>query len=154
MPNPQYTIPLRMTIPQLHDFFRTCTGVSTDTRQITEGCLFVALRGDKFDGNLYAKDALEKGAKYAIVDNQQIAVDNRYLLVDNSLEALQQLAAFHRRQLSIPVIGLTGSNGKTTTKELIAAVLSKNSEPTPPKVISTTISAYRLPSWPSTIATK
>lgn len=125
MPNPQYILPLRMTIPQLHDFFRTCTGVSTDTRQITEGCLFVALRGDKFDGNLYAKDALEKGAKYAIVDNPEIAVDNRYLLVDNSLEALQQLAAFHRRQLSIPVIGLTGSNGKTTTKELIATVLSK-----------------------------
>ncbi|WP_428655222.1 UDP-N-acetylmuramoyl-tripeptide--D-alanyl-D-alanine ligase [Runella sp.] len=114
-----------MTIPQLYDYFRTCTGVSTDTRQIKEGCLFVALRGDKFDGNGYAKDALEKGAKYAIVDNSDVVVDNRYLLVENSLEALQQLAAYHRKQLSIPVIGLTGSNGKTTTKELIAAVLSK-----------------------------
>jgi UDP-N-acetylmuramoyl-tripeptide--D-alanyl-D-alanine ligase len=114
-----------MTISQLYDCFLACKGVSTDTRQITEDCLFVALRGDKFDGNQYAKDALEKGAKYAIVDNADFAVDNRYLLVDNSLEALQQLAHFHRKQLTIPVVGLTGSNGKTTTKELIAAVLSK-----------------------------
>ena len=114
-----------MTISQLYDCFLACKGVSTDTRQITEDCLFVALRGDKFDGNLYAKDALEKGAKYAIVDNSDFAVDNRYLLVDNSLEALQALAHYHRKQLIIPVVGLTGSNGKTTTKELIAVVLSK-----------------------------
>lgn len=114
-----------MTISQLYDYFLACNGVSTDTRQIVEGCLFVALRGDKFDGNVYAKDALEKGAKYAIVDNSENAVDNRFLLVENSLEALQQLANYHRRQLNIPVVGLTGSNGKTTTKELISAVLSK-----------------------------
>jgi len=114
-----------MTISQLYDYFLACNGVSTDTRQIVEGCLFVALRGDKFDGNVYAKDALEKGAKYAIVDNSENAVDNRFLLVENSLEALQQLANHHRRQLNIPVVALTGSNGKTTTKELIAAVLSK-----------------------------
>jgi UDP-N-acetylmuramoyl-tripeptide--D-alanyl-D-alanine ligase len=114
-----------MTISQLYDAFLACKGVSTDTRQITEGCLFVALRGDKFDGNQYAKDALEKGAKYAIVDNAEFAVDNRYLLVNNSLETLQQLANYHRRQLNIPIVGLTGSNGKTTTKELIATVLAK-----------------------------
>jgi UDP-N-acetylmuramoyl-tripeptide--D-alanyl-D-alanine ligase len=114
-----------MTIPQLYDCFFACKGVSTDTRQITEDCLFIALRGDKFDGNQYAKEALEKGAKYAIVDNSDFAVDNRYLLVNNSLEALQQLAHYHRKQLTIPVVGLTGSNGKTTTKELIAVVLGK-----------------------------
>jgi UDP-N-acetylmuramoyl-tripeptide--D-alanyl-D-alanine ligase len=114
-----------MTISQLYDCFLACNGVSTDTRQITEDCLFVALRGDKFDGNQYAKEALEKGAKYAIVDNSDFAVDNRYLLVDNSLEALQQLAHYHRKQLNIPIVGLTGSNGKTTTKELIAVVLNK-----------------------------
>lgn len=114
-----------MTISQIYDAFLACKGVSTDTRQITEGCLFVALRGDKFDGNQYAKDALEKGAKYAIVDNAEFAVDNRYLLVNNSLETLQQLANYHRRQLNIPIVGLTGSNGKTTTKELIATVLAK-----------------------------
>lgn len=114
-----------MTISQLYNCFLACKGVSTDTRQITEDCLFVALRGDKFDGNQYAKDALEKGAKYAIVDNSDFAVDNRYLLVDNSLESLQHLAHYHRKQLTIPIVGLTGSNGKTTTKELIAVVLSK-----------------------------
>ncbi len=114
-----------MTIPHLYDYFLTCRGVSTDTRQITQDCLFVALKGDKFDGNAYAKDALEKGAKYAIVDNPAVAVDNRYLLVKDSLEALQQLAHHHRSLLSIPIVGLTGSNGKTTTKELIATVLAK-----------------------------
>lgn len=114
-----------MTISQLYNCFLACKSVSTDTRQITEDCLFVALRGDKFDGNQYAKEALEKGAKYAIVDNSDFVVDNRYLLVDNSLEALQQLAHYHRKQLNIPIVGLTGSNGKTTTKELIAVVLNK-----------------------------
>ena len=93
-----------MTIPQLYDYFLTCQGVSTDTRQITQDCLFVALKGDKFDGNAYAKDALEKGAKYAIVDNPAVAVDNRYLLVKDSLEALQQLAHHHRSLLSIPIV--------------------------------------------------
>lgn len=114
-----------MTIPALYSHFLSCTSVSTDTRQIVPDCLFVALRGDKFDGNVFAKDALEKGAKYAIVDRAEYAIDQRFLLVEDSLVALQELAKYHRQQLIIPVVGLTGSNGKTTTKELIASVLSK-----------------------------
>jgi UDP-N-acetylmuramoyl-tripeptide--D-alanyl-D-alanine ligase len=114
-----------ISIPELYDRFRECAGVSTDTRKITEGCLYVALKGDKFDGNLFANDALEKGARYAIVDNPELATDSRYLLVDDGLTALQELARHHRNTLTIPVIGLTGSNGKTTTKELILSVLSR-----------------------------
>jgi UDP-N-acetylmuramoyl-tripeptide--D-alanyl-D-alanine ligase len=114
-----------ISIPELYDRFRECAGVSTDTRKITEGCLYVALKGEKFDGNLFANDALEKGARYALIDNPELAVDSRYLLVDDGLTALQELARFHRKTLTIPVIGLTGSNGKTTTKELIASVLSR-----------------------------
>ncbi|MGV3561288.1 UDP-N-acetylmuramoyl-tripeptide--D-alanyl-D-alanine ligase [Larkinella arboricola] len=114
-----------ISIPDLYDRYRECAGVSTDTRKITEGCLYVALKGDKFDGNLFANDALEKGARYAVVDNPDMATDSRYLLVDDGLTALQELARYHRSTLTIPVIGLTGSNGKTTTKELILNVLSK-----------------------------
>lgn len=114
-----------ISIPDLYDRYRECAGVSTDTRKITEGCLYVALKGDKFDGNLFANDALEKGARYAVVDNPEVATDSRYLLVDDGLTALQELARHHRTTLTIPVIGLTGSNGKTTTKELILSVLSK-----------------------------
>ncbi|GAB3314890.1 UDP-N-acetylmuramoyl-tripeptide--D-alanyl-D-alanine ligase [Larkinella ripae] len=114
-----------ISIPELYDRYRECTGVSTDTRKITEGCLYVALKGDKFDGNLFANDALEKGARYAIVDNPDVATDSRFLPVQDGLTALQELARFHRNRLAIPVIGLTGSNGKTTTKELILNVLSR-----------------------------
>jgi UDP-N-acetylmuramoyl-tripeptide--D-alanyl-D-alanine ligase len=113
------------TIPQLYQHFLTCTGVSTDTRQITDGCLFVALRGDTFDGNTFAKKALEQGAAFVLVDRPEVVENERYLLVEDSLLALQQLANYHRKQFQIPVVGLTGSNGKTTTKELIAAVLSQ-----------------------------
>lgn len=114
-----------ISIPDLYDRYRECAGVSTDTRKITEGCLYVALKGDKFDGNLFASDALAKGARYAIVDNPDLAADSRFLLVEDGLTALQELARYHRQTLTIPVIGLTGSNGKTTTKELILSVLSK-----------------------------
>ncbi len=114
------------TTTDLYAKFLTCSGISTDTRRITPGCLFVALRGNKFDGNLFAIKALEQGARYAVVDDTAIAAqDSRCLLVDDSLLALQALARHHRQMLTIPVIGLTGSNGKTTTKELIASVLSK-----------------------------
>jgi UDP-N-acetylmuramoyl-tripeptide--D-alanyl-D-alanine ligase len=115
-----------LTTDQLYARFRECTGVSTDTRQIASDCLFVALRGDKFDGNTFALSALSAGARYAIVDDANVAAqDGRCLLVEDSLLTLQSLARHHRQTLTIPVVGLTGSNGKTTTKELIANVLAK-----------------------------
>lgn len=98
--------------------------VSTDSRNIPEGCIFFALCGEHFDGNDYALEALQKGASYAVVDNPDLPEDERLLLVDDSLLALQELAALHRAKLSKPVIAITGTNGKTTTKELCAAVLS------------------------------
>ncbi len=116
-----------MILPKdLYDKFRECTGVSTDTRKITPNCLFVALKGDTFDGNQFAARALDAGAKYAVVDDATLASQqpDRLLLVDDALTALQDLARHHRQTLTIPVIGLTGSNGKTTTKELIHAVLA------------------------------
>jgi UDP-N-acetylmuramoyl-tripeptide--D-alanyl-D-alanine ligase len=99
--------------------------ISTDTRKIAPGSLFFALKGDKFDANTFAEKAIEAGAAYAIIDNPAYALGDNYLLVEDGLTALQNLAAHHRRQLTIPVIGLTGTNGKTTTKELINAVLSQ-----------------------------
>ncbi len=101
-----------------------CTGVSSDTRAITEGQLFVALRGNNFNGNKYAESALTKGARYVLVDDHRMPMDERYLLVSDVLKTIQDLALYHRHQLNIPVIGLTGSNGKTTTKELLVSVLS------------------------------
>jgi UDP-N-acetylmuramoyl-tripeptide--D-alanyl-D-alanine ligase len=114
-----------ISISDLYEFFKTCSAISTDTRQIAQGCMFVALRGDTFDGNTYAAEALNKGAKFVVVDNPEVVKDERFLLVENTLIALQKLANHHRNQLNINIIALTGSNGKTTTKELIAAVLNK-----------------------------
>lgn len=99
--------------------------VSTDTRKIIPGSVFFALKGDKFNANEFAADALEKGASYAVIDEEKYKKDDRYIVVGNVLETLQQLARHHRDRLNIPVIALTGSNGKTTTKELTQAVLSK-----------------------------
>ena len=121
-----------LSIEQLYAKFLECTGVSTDTRRITSGCLFVALTGDNFNGNTFAEQALALGARYALIDDPAVAHHDqttglgRCLLVPDSLLALQDLARYHRQTFSFPVIGLTGSNGKTTTKELIAAVLGKN----------------------------
>lgn len=112
-----------MEIQELHRLFLTSSGVSTDTRKIGNGSMFFALRGDRFDANTFAAEALERGASFVVIDNEAYAVDARTILVPDSLEALQQLAAYHRAFLNIPIIGLTGSNGKTTTKELIHAVL-------------------------------
>lgn len=110
---------------ELFQLYYECTEVSTDTRKISKNSLFIALKGENFDGNKYAKQAIEKGAKYAIVDDQSVADGKTILYVKNSLVFLQQLASHHRKSFDIPVIAITGTNGKTTTKELVAAVLSK-----------------------------
>lgn len=99
--------------------------ICTDTRNITQDCLFFALKGEHFDANTFAAQALEKGAAFCIIDNESYKTDQRCLLFDDVLTTLQDLARHHRNQLRIPVIGLTGSNGKTTTKELINAVLAE-----------------------------
>ncbi|WP_017732815.1 UDP-N-acetylmuramoyl-tripeptide--D-alanyl-D-alanine ligase [Nafulsella turpanensis] len=109
----------------LYEKYKDCKGVSTDTRNLPEGCLFVALKGPNFDANAFAEEAVRKGARYAIISDEKYQKDERFLLVEDSLNALQLLANHHRRQQNIPVIGITGSNGKTTTKELIAAVLQQ-----------------------------
>lgn len=114
-----------MTIDAIHSLFLECSTVSTDTRKIEKDCLFIALKGEKFDANTFAKEALEKGAKYIIIDNPIYYINQKTILVNNSLETLQELAKFHRKHIGLPIIALTGSNGKTTTKELIHAVLSK-----------------------------
>ncbi len=114
-----------MEIKELYEKFLESGKISTDTRQITPGSIFFALKGDKFNANTFASQALEKGAIYAVVDEKEYANDQRCILVDNVLETLQKLSRHHRDQLKIPVIGLTGSNGKTTSKELLHAVLSK-----------------------------
>ncbi|MGZ3777986.1 MAG: UDP-N-acetylmuramoyl-tripeptide--D-alanyl-D-alanine ligase [Mucilaginibacter sp.] len=100
--------------------------ISTDTRKIAPDSLFFALKGENFDANTFAKQAVEAGAAYAVIDNPDFKAGDQFLLVDDVLAALQDLARHHRRQLNIPVIGLTGTNGKTTTKELINAVLSQH----------------------------
>jgi len=114
-----------MVIEQLYQKYLETRKISTDTRQITPSSVFIALKGDKFNANEFASEALAKGASYAVVDEERFVKGEAYILVKDSLEALQQLASHHRRQLNIPVIGLTGSNGKTTSKELVNAVLSK-----------------------------
>ena len=115
-----------MDIKELHQHFIESSGVCTDTRKITKDCLFFALSGTNFNGNLFAREALDKGAFKVIVDDRKYHIpDGDTILVHNSLLALQELAKFHREYLNIPIISLTGSNGKTTTKELINAVLSQ-----------------------------
>ena len=113
-----------MKVEELYDRFLDCSAISIDTRKIAPGSLFVALKGENFNANTFAEEAISKGAKYVIIDEPQYKTSENMLLVEDSLVALQQLANYHRRQLGLPVIALTGSNGKTTTKELINAVLS------------------------------
>lgn len=114
-----------MTIQNIHDLFLKCSKVSIDTRKIETNSFFVAIKGERFDANTFAKEALEKGASFVVIDNANYYIDERTILVNDSLETLQELAKFHRQFLNIPIIALTGSNGKTTTKELINVVLSK-----------------------------
>ncbi|MCZ8329834.1 MAG: UDP-N-acetylmuramoyl-tripeptide--D-alanyl-D-alanine ligase [Flavobacterium sp.] len=114
-----------MTIAEIHRLFLQCTSISTDTRKIENNCMFVALKGENFDANTFAEEALAKGAKYVIVDNPTYATSDKTIFVVDSLTALQQLATYHREYLKIPIVALTGSNGKTTTKELIQVVLAK-----------------------------
>lgn len=109
----------------LFDLFYQTTGVCTDTRKIEKDCLFVCLRGENFNGNTFAEEALKQGAKFVIVDQAEYKTQEEIKLVDDSLQFLQKLANHHRRQYNIPVIGITGSNGKTSTKELINCVLSE-----------------------------
>jgi UDP-N-acetylmuramoyl-tripeptide--D-alanyl-D-alanine ligase len=114
-----------MKIEELYQKYLETGIVSTDTRQIKNGSIFFALRGEKFNGNEFAQMSLEKGASLAVVDDEKFATSDRTILVKDVLGALQELATFHRRQLKIPFVGLTGSNGKTTSKELVNGVLSK-----------------------------
>lgn len=114
-----------IVMKDLFQLLYECSGVSTDTRKINENALFIALKGDNFDGNKYAEQAIQNGAKYAIVDDQSVANEKTIFYVDDSLAFLQKLANHHRNSFDIPVIAITGTNGKTTTKELVAAVLTK-----------------------------
>ncbi|MCX7551921.1 UDP-N-acetylmuramoyl-tripeptide--D-alanyl-D-alanine ligase [Xanthomarina sp. F2636L] len=114
-----------MNTEQLHTLFLKHPSVSTDTRKIAKDDLYFALKGDNFNGNAFTKQAIENGASYCIVDEKECATSNQCILVEDVLQTLQDLASFHRKYLKLPIIALTGSNGKTTTKELINAVLSK-----------------------------
>lgn len=114
-----------MEIKELHDIFLDYPTVCTDTRSIEKDSLFFALKGANFNGNKFAKQALEKGAKYAIIDEAEYADSEQYIVVHDVLKTLQALAHFHRKHLRTPILAITGTNGKTTTKELISTVLSK-----------------------------
>ncbi len=115
-----------MKIEELYCCFEQSTGITTDTRKCSAGMMFVALKGENFDGNAYADKALELGCSYVVIDNPAYATgDTHIILVEDSLRALQLLARHHRRQLGTPIVGITGTNGKTTTKELVATVLKQ-----------------------------
>ena len=121
---PEYFVTENMEIAELYKCFMECGKVTTDSRNCPEGSMFIALKGETFNGNAFAAQALKQGCRDAVIDESEYAGEGT-ILVDNCLQALQQLANYHRRQLKTPVIGITGTNGKTTTKELISTVLSR-----------------------------
>ena len=114
-----------MDLAFLYESFLESRSVTTDTRKVNTGDLFFALKGPNFNGNAFAEKALEMGASFVIVDEAEVVKDDRYILVDDVLTTLQDLANLHRRTLGMPILAITGSNGKTTTKELVNAVMSK-----------------------------
>jgi UDP-N-acetylmuramoyl-tripeptide--D-alanyl-D-alanine ligase len=114
-----------MSTEDLYQLFTKHPVISTDSRNVATNALFFALKGEKFNGNRYASTALENGASYAVIDEPLSKLSDRFILVDNVLATLQELSRFHRLQLKVPIIAVTGTNGKTTTKELIIFVLSK-----------------------------
>jgi UDP-N-acetylmuramoyl-tripeptide--D-alanyl-D-alanine ligase len=111
------------SIESIYKLFCESTGISTDTRKINQHNIYFALKGANFNGNNFAEQAINLGASYAIIDEVKFQLSDRYILVENALTCLQELAAYHRSQLNIPVIAICGSNGKTTTKELTGSVL-------------------------------
>lgn len=114
-----------MEISELYSIYAANPVLTTDSRNCPGGSIFFALKGASFDGNRFAAAALEKGCAWAVVDNPAYATDPRCILVDDCLQTFQQMARYHRRRFSIPVVGITGTNGKTTTKELVSAVLAR-----------------------------
>ncbi len=116
----------KISIPELYEIYLKHGNLVKDTRQITIGCIYLAFKGERFDGNQFATEAINNGASYALIDDPNQKHDERYLLVDDVLESIQQLAKYHRELLKCPIIGITGSNGKTTSKELINSVLSQH----------------------------
>ena len=112
-----------MQLHALYQYYLQNPTICIDTRKITEGCLFFALKGPNFNGNAFAKEALERGAQWVIIDEERFKISEQCILVEDVLSCLQQLATYHRKQLNIPFLAITGSNGKTTTKELITCVL-------------------------------
>ena len=111
-------------LEEIYQAFLSCNqNVTTDTRKISKGCIFFALKGPNFNGNKFASDAIKKGAAYVVIDEENIEIEDKSFLVQDVLTTLQKLSNYHRRQFEIPVIGITGTNGKTTTKELIGEVL-------------------------------
>lgn len=115
-----------MTISSLYEIYKQFPSAQTDTRKLKSGDIFFALKGGNFNGNAFARQAIEMGATFAVIDEPQFEIPGKTILVPDTLVALQELAKYHRQQFSIPVIAITGSNGKTTTKELIHAVLSSS----------------------------